>query len=137
MRKVLRDKLFTITINKAFDQVLQGCARKGEDTWLHDALMKGLVEAHVAGVAMSVEAWQGEKLVGGLFGMHLGHFFSGDSMFSWVPNASKAAFITFAMQAFSEGLSFIDCQVPSAHLQSLGGKTINRKYFEKLLSHGN
>lgn len=135
MQSLLRKGVFRITYNKAYPAVLQGCARKGEDSWLSEALMQGMLEAHQSGVAVSVEAWQGMQLVGGLIGMQIGRFFSGDSMFSLVSNASKAAFLTFAKQAFEQGLELIDCQVPSDHLRSLGGIMVTRKVFTELL-HG-
>ncbi|MEM7380108.1 MAG: leucyl/phenylalanyl-tRNA--protein transferase, partial [Bacteroidota bacterium] len=97
MRKVLREDTFRLTKNTAFSQVLEGCAtvsRKGQQgTWITDKMKEAYQVLHERGVAQSYEVWQGEELVGGLYGVDLGHVFCGESMFSKVDNASKFAFI--------------------------------------------
>ncbi len=137
MKSILRGNRFQITYNQKFESVITNCAQgKGrEDTWIHPRLKEIFIEAHLLGKAWSVESWLDHTLVGGLFGMHCGSFFSGDSMFAHSTNASKAAFLSFAVNQFDQNLKFIDCQVPSAHLASLGGFVIGRKEFLLKINH--
>ncbi len=133
MRKILRRRVFTITFDKDFEGVIRGCAeieRPGQDgTWISEDIIKAYTELHRLGYAHSAEAWQDGKLVGGCYGLIIGRVFCGESMFARVSNASKAAFLSWAQHLFSRGCAFIDCQVTTEHLLSLGGVEISRKDF--------
>lgn len=137
MKQVLKKGTFTITMNKDFPGVIAGCRkvpRAGQDgTWITPEVEAAYIALHRAGYAHSVECWQDNKLVGGFYGIQLGYNFFGESMFSLVSNASKAAFITFVTYAMEKGLTMIDCQVYSAHLASLGARMIPREEFLSII----
>lgn len=143
LRKTLNKKQFTITCNKAFDQVIKACALRGEqnprlineDTWITDDMQTAYQQLHKFGYAHSVETWQGEELVGGLYGVCLGKVFFGESMFSRVNDASKVAFASLAQSLSEQRFSVIDCQVSSDHLLSLGAREIPRSDFLTYLEH--
>lgn len=134
MKKVLRDRQFTITQNKNFEAVIRGCKemqREGQDgTWITDEMENAYIGLHHKQLAQSVEAWQNGTLVGGLYGIVIGDVFCGESMFAKVSNASKAAFITLVQ---SRQFKLFDCQVYTAHLERLGAKHIPRTDFLKFL----
>ena len=137
MRSILSQKRFRFTINKAFEQVIQQCKtikrNDQEGTWITPAMEEAYIRMHQLGFAHSAEAWLGNKLVGGLYGIRLGHVFFGESMFSSEPNASKFAFIRYVQQLQKEQVQLIDCQVYTAHLESLGAVSISRNEFSRLL----
>lgn len=137
MRSVLRRNLFSFTVNKAFEQVIRRCSsvpRRGQaGTWINPEIIRAYTLLHPGGYAVSAEAWQGNRLVGGLYGIRLGRVFFGESMFSLVSNASKAVFIQYVQQLQQEGVTLIDCQVPTSHLASLGAKSIPARTFKQLL----
>lgn len=135
MKQVLRNKAFKVTENKAFGQVILECSkikRKGQDdTWITNEMVAAYQKLHEMGYAKSVEVWQNETLVGGLYGVDLQNgVFCGESMFSKVSNASKVGFITFVQNSHYK---LIDCQVYTKHLASLGGEDIPRKQFIEFL----
>ena len=125
MRKILRDENFTFTENKNFREVMEACRdanRRDQDgTWITDELVEAFVKLHELGKAKSVEVWQNGELVGGLYGLQIGRVFCGESMFSKVSNASKAGFIYFILKN-KQDIDLIDCQIHSAHLESLGAE---------------
>ena len=133
MDKILKQKKFQFTFNKAFTQVIQNCktiSRKNQDgTWITPAIQQAYTQLHQQGYASSAEAWLNGELVGGLYGVRLGNIFFGESMFSNVSNASKFAFINYVKQLQNEGVVLIDCQVYTEHLESLGAVMIDRKEF--------
>jgi len=137
MRKILNGNFFKITYDENFEEVIRNCAEKKRPnqngTWITDDIIEAYKELHQLGFVHSAEAWQDEKLVGGCYGVLLGKVFCGESMFANVPNASKAAFLTFAELLFAKGLAFIDCQIPTKHLISLGGEEMSRNEFLALL----
>jgi leucyl/phenylalanyl-tRNA--protein transferase len=137
LRKTIRKQTFSISINKAFNSVIQACsrtARPGQDgTWITDAMYHAYVELHKAGYAHSVEAWHNQQLVGGLYGVAIGRVFFGESMFCHETDASKVAFACFVKHVQKLGFQLIDCQVYTNHLQSLGAKQIPRQQFINLL----
>jgi len=137
MRKILNGDVFKITYDENFDGVINACAEKKRPnqagTWITDDIIEAYIELHQLGFVHSAEAWQDGILVGGCYGVLLGKVFCGESMFANVPNASKAAFLTFAESLFAKGLAFIDCQIPTKHLISLGGEEMARNDFLKLL----
>ena len=128
MRQVLRNCRFTVTVNQAFPQVIEACAsikRNGQTgTWITNNMTEAYIELYKMGFAKSVEVWDNDELVGGFYGLDLGNdVFCGESMFSKVSNASKAAFITFVQNT---NYKIIDCQIHTYHLESLGGRAIPR-----------
>jgi leucyl/phenylalanyl-tRNA--protein transferase len=137
MYKVLRRGDFTIALDRDFSGVIGSCAgvsRPGQDgTWITEDIVRAYMELHRLGWAHSAEAYSDGKLSGGCYGIRLGNAFFGESMFARKANASKAAFLTLAKLLFEDGLAFIDCQVRTDHLESLGGEEMGRKDFLKLL----
>jgi leucyl/phenylalanyl-tRNA--protein transferase len=137
MQKIFNKKIFTITYDENFEGVIRGCAEKKrpnqKGTWITNDIIEAYTRLHRLGWAHSAEAWQDGKLVGGCYGLLLGRVFCGESMFANVPNASKAAFLSFAKLLFENGVGFIDCQVPNSHLKSLGGEEMARNDFLELL----
>lgn len=137
MQSVLNNGTFRFTINRAFNKVLQNCksiTRKDQEgTWITPEVQKAYTELHELGYAHSAEAWMNGELVGGLYGIKLGNVFFGESMFSTISNASKFAFINYVRQLQKENIALIDCQVYTAHLESLGAKMIKREIFMDLL----
>ncbi|MCO4293608.1 leucyl/phenylalanyl-tRNA--protein transferase [Solitalea sp. MAHUQ-68] len=134
MRQVMRSNKFKITVNQNFEQVIASCkyiVRKDQpDTWITKEMQQAYIQLHQLGYAHSVEVWQKEELVGGLYGINLGRVFFGESMFHLVSNASKAAFIYLAQQF---PFSIIDCQMETEHLKSLGGQSIPLEDFLLIL----
>ncbi len=132
MKKILRDDVFTFTENKCFEEVIKNCAkinRKDQNgTWLTEEMIKSYTQFHLFGKAKSIEVWQNNELVGGLYGLDLGNVFCGESMFAKVSNASKAGFIWFIEQ-YKSKFTVIDCQVYTHHLESLGAKEIPKQQF--------
>jgi leucyl/phenylalanyl-tRNA--protein transferase len=137
LRKTIRKQKFSISINQAFDSVIQACSRTprpGQNgTWITDEMYHAYVELHQAGYAHSVEAWHNQQLVGGLYGVAIGHVFFGESMFSHETDASKVAFVCFVKYLQKLGFQLIDCQIYTNHLQSLGAQSISRLKFMQLL----
>ena len=136
MKKILREGKFTFTENKCFEEVMKNCQaaeRKGQDgTWITDEMIKAYSTLHRFGKAKSIEVWENDELVGGLYGVDLGHIFCGESMFAKVSNASKAGFICF-VEKYKNIYQLIDCQVYTEHLASLGAKEIPKREFLKIL----
>lgn len=137
MLQVMRKGNFEFHTNTHFAEVIGSCKllqRKGQDgTWITDELEASFIQLHKMGVAHSAETWMDGKLVGGLYGIRMGPFFFGESMFSKVSNASKFAFISYVQQLKKEGVILIDCQVHTDHLKSLGAEMIARDQFIWLL----
>ena len=136
-KKFMRNTNFQITFNKSFTEVVNACAkvkRFGQNgTWITDGLKEAYNKLHEQGHAYSVEVWQNMELVGGLYGIDLGNIFCGESMFTIKNNASKIAFIHLVKELSKNKYKLIDCQVPSAHLKSLGAEEIPRSEFIKYL----
>jgi leucyl/phenylalanyl-tRNA--protein transferase len=137
MRSILRKELFTVTFNKDFRAVIYNCSdisRNGQrGTWITDDMIDAYVKLHELGYAKSVEVWQDDELVGGLYGIDLGNVFCGESMFSKVSNTSKVAFITLVQNLKVRKYTLIDCQVHNDHLESLGAREIKREEFMKII----
>jgi len=133
MRQLMRNNTFRITSNTAFEQVISQCQnspRKDQlGTWITDDMKQAYLKLHELGFAKSVEVWQDDKLVGGLYGIDLGHIFCGESMFSKESNTSKLAFIYLVQQLEKKQYKLIDCQVYNEHLESLGAREISRSEF--------
>ncbi len=136
MRQFLKKGIVRITFDRDFRGVISACRgpRPGQDgTWITAEMREAYCVLHDLGYAHSVEVWQGEELAGGLYGVSLGRAFFGESMFSAIPNASKAALITLVAQLRERGFDLIDCQVDTAHLAGLGARPIPRRTFRTLL----
>jgi leucyl/phenylalanyl-tRNA---protein transferase len=138
MKQLLRNNTFTYTYNTTFTQVMENCktvSRRGElGTWISKEIIESYTQLYNKGVAISAEAWSNNELVGGLYGVRMGNLFFGESMFSKQSNASKFTFIKLVQQLQAEGVVLIDCQVYTAHLESLGAKMIDRNDFMNLLA---
>ncbi|BDS11901.1 leucyl/phenylalanyl-tRNA--protein transferase [Aureispira anguillae] len=138
MRKILRKGIFNITFDQAFEQVIYACSsipRNGQTgTWLTAEMQTAYLLLHQMGFAHSVEVWQEEELVGGLYGLSLGKCFFGESMFAQVSNASKAALIHLAQTLERRGFNMIDCQAETKHLATMGAKFISRDAFSAYLA---
>lgn len=138
MRQLLRRNAFEVTVNRCFRAVIQACReaeRAGQDgTWITPSMVDAYLRLHELGHAVSVEAWRDGLLVGGLYGIRMGAFFFGESMFSRESNASKYAFITHVGLLQEEGVEMIDCQVYTPHLESLGARFLARDAFLEKIS---
>jgi len=137
MRNIINRKQFRITFNTAFRNIITNCRdikRDGQPgTWITDDMTEAYCRLHELGFAKSVEVWQDDELVGGLYGIDLGHIFCGESMFSKVSNASKIGFIALVQQLKLANYRLLDCQVHNNHLKSLGAREIDRDNFLAIL----
>jgi len=139
MRPFLNQDKFQVTFNKNFEKVIENCGqvdRKGQDgTWITPEIKENYLQLHQQGLAQSVEVWDKDNLVGGLYGIYLKdkHVFCGESMFAKASNASKFGFIKLVQKLKNEGVKLIDCQIYTSHLESLGAEEIPREEFLKFL----
>jgi len=137
MHKVFKSGIFKNTFDENFEGVIRGCSEKvrpnQNGTWISEDIISAYLEMHRLGWAHSAETWLDGKLVGGCYGVLIGRAFCGESMFSNYKNASKAAFLSFAQLLFKNEVAFVDCQVPTKHLLSLGGEEMSRNDFLELL----
>lgn len=136
MRQFLKKQPYRITFDQAFRSVIAACRkpRPGrDDTWITQEMQEAYIVLHDLGYAHSVEVWQEDALVGGLYGVSLGRAFFGESMFSARANASKAALIALVSDRADLAFDLIDCQVETTHLGSLGARLIPRSEFKALL----
>jgi len=138
MRNILNRNTFTVTFNQNFSEVISNCStikREGQrGTWISQEMREAYCKLNEMEIAKSVEVWQNNELVGGLYGIDLGDVFYGESMFSKVSNASKIAFISLAQHLKKKNYKILDCQVYNEHLDSLGCREIDRDDFMKLLN---
>lgn len=145
LAKTVKNKIFEIRFNSSFEDVMRSCAavreQSDEGSWITEEFVRSYTQLHDYGLAMSVEAWQDDELVGGLYGVRLGRVFFGESMFFTKRDASKVALWTLCNQSDRLGIELIDCQQSTPHLTSLGAREISRDEFVKLImqktvSHG-
>ena len=140
MRNILNRNIFKVTFNQNFREVISNCQKIKRDgqngTWITNDMIEAYCKLNELGIAKSVEVWQNDELVGGLYGIDLGHIFCGESMFSKVSNASKVAFIALANQLKAANYKVLDCQVYNEHLESLGCREIERGEFMRILKSG-
>ncbi len=133
LRRTLRAGRFQVRADTAFEQVIRRCAeqrRPGQDgTWITPEMIQAYSRLHRRGVAHSFEAWDGEGLAGGLYGVSLGAAFFGESMFADRPDASKVAFVSSVEWLAARGFDLVDCQVRTAHLERFGAREIPRREF--------
>ena len=137
MRTLLNKKKYTFSLNEDFEGVIHNCSKlryEQEGAWLGEDIIKAYTELHRQGFAASVEVWEEERLVGGLYGVNIGSAFFGESMFSLVPSGSKLALIHLAKTMQELNGSIIDCQLKTAHLESMGGRYISYDEYMKLIS---
>jgi leucyl/phenylalanyl-tRNA--protein transferase len=128
----LRRPDYAVTIDRAFVAVMRACAAprsRDDGTWITDEMVDAYTALHRAGIAHSLEVWQGELLTGGIYGVALGRAFFGESMFSRMTDGSKVAITWLAAQLARWDVPFIDCQLPSDHLASLGAILVTRQEF--------
>jgi len=147
LRKLARKQLYTVTLNKAFERVIHACAdiprtnphtqETSQDTWITQDMQKAYVYLHQLGLAHSVEVWDGDTLVGGLYGVGVGKVYCGESMFHTKSNTSKLAMLALVEHMKHHQMAFIDCQLPTDHLASLGAKSISRNEFIEKLQANN
>ena len=138
MRQLMKTTSLRVTINQDFEGVISGCAtaqnrNQEEGAWLGPEIMMAYTELHRQGFAASVEVWDDERLVGGLYGVNLGTSFFGESMFSLVPNASKLALIFLARTFGALGGKLIDCQFETPHLKTMGGRYISYEEYIRII----
>lgn len=133
MRNVINQGIFKVTFNQAFREVMLHCQsvkREGQyGTWISDDMIEAYCKLHELGKAMSVEVWQNDILVGGLYGVDMHPVFCGESMFSRVSNASKMAFIALVNYLKTNHYTLLDSQIYNDHLHSLGCREIQREEF--------
>jgi leucyl/phenylalanyl-tRNA--protein transferase len=136
LRRRLNGKVFDVRANTAFRDVMLACAapRDGQDgTWITADMIKAYCALHELGHAHSVEAWQGERLAGGIYGVHIGRMFFGESMFHRAADASKVALVHLVQRLRRMGVLLMDCQQETAHTASMGGRPISRGEFKRWL----
>jgi leucyl/phenylalanyl-tRNA--protein transferase len=137
VRNYINRKVYTVTIDQDFESVMRRCGsvrRVGqEDTWIMPEMIEAYTALHHLGYAHSVEVWEGDQLVGGLYGVALGMIFFGESMFAEKPNASKIGFIHLARHLEEKGFLWIDCQQDTPHMRTLGADLIEEDDFLDIL----
>ena len=127
LARVIRRGAFTIRVDTRFEDVMRACAeRPGEGTWISEEILAGYLALHRLGLAHSVEAWQGDALAGGLYGVHLGRAFFGESMFHRVTDASKVALAALVDRLQRRGFTLLDTQWTTPHLEQFGAMEIAR-----------
>ncbi len=132
LRQLFHKQAFSIECNKAFETVMRRCAERDE-TWISEGLIRSYIRLHAMGYAHSVEAWQGDLLVGGLYGVSLGGAFFGESMFSAVTGASKLCLVALVGRLNERRYQLLDTQYLTPHLASLGAMEIPRdEYLDRL-----
>lgn len=140
LNKVIKKGAFTLTIDRAFDRVINECARvpreKQRGTWIVAEMVEAYCRLHASGFAHSVEAWADNRLAGGLYGVSLGRCFFGESMFTLVSNASKVAFVALVQYLQSLNFTLIDCQISTDHLIRFGAREISRTRYLRELEEG-
>ncbi len=139
LQKIIDKKIFSVKSNENFEEVIKNCAsikRKHEDdTWISEDFIEAYTNLHHLEIANSIETYQNNELVGGLYGLLIGDVFCGESMFAKVSDASKVAFYYLCQQAKQNDIKLIDCQVYNDHLASLGAYEISREEYLKILQN--
>ena len=139
LAKTIRQQKFRITYNQCFAEVMRGCAtmpRQEGKTWINRTIHRLYNALHAKGFAHSVEVWDGDELVGGLYGIALGRAFFGESMFSRARDASKVALVSLAARLEAAGYAFMDAQFTTPHLEQFGIKEIPKKEYQGVLAFG-
>lgn len=131
IRQLKKDR-YQFSLSHAFEQVVRACAEPrayAQETWISDGIIAGYRGLHAVGLAHSVEVWEQDQLVGGLYGVQIGRAFFGESMFSRQTDVSKMAFCFLMKLCAASGFEWVDCQLPNDHLLSLGATTLPRQEF--------
>ena len=140
-KSFLKKKEYRVSFNENFEDVIESCSNikrvNQKGTWITNGLKQSFIELHQMGYAHSVEVWQNGVIIGGLYGLDLGNIFCGESMFSIKSNASKVGLYFLCQELKLNNYRFIDCQVPSQHLRTLGAVEISRDNFLKKLFNQN
>jgi leucyl/phenylalanyl-tRNA---protein transferase len=138
MKKFMKKTSYTVTFDTSFKEVITSCAKMREvsGTWITKEMQEAYCNLHSLNLAHSVEVWENDKLIGGLYGVSIGRCFFGESMFSKKINGSKFGFITLVEFLKQKGFIIIDCQVHTNYLESLGAEHISRKEFLKIIKKG-
>jgi len=137
LRRLAREGRWRLTLDRAFERVMQACAEPRADqegTWITMRMREAYAAMHRAGLAHSVEVWEGDALIGGLYGVAIGRMFYGESMFALRADASKVALAALVRTLQRSGFRVIDCQQDTAHLASLGARAIDREQFLQIVS---
>lgn len=132
LNKLLKKKPYKVTLNHAFNDVIVLCANapfRSDDTWIVDDMMQAYQNLHEQGLAHSIEVWDGEELVGGLYGVAINGYFSGESMFYKKNNASKFALVALSEHLKTVGITLIDCQITNPFLEDMGCFEVSRTEF--------
>ncbi len=132
LRRTILRKPFDLSLDMAFEDVVRGCADRDE-TWINDTIFRGYFALHRLGHAHSIEAWEGDELVGGVYGVSLGRAFFGESMFSTRTDASKVALATLVAHLRATGYRLFDTQFLTDHLVRLGAEEVSRARYHELL----
>jgi leucyl/phenylalanyl-tRNA--protein transferase len=133
LQRTIRQGRFTVTINRDFDGVIRGCADREEGTWIVPEMIKAYREFHRLGHAHSIEVWEGDELAGGLYGVAIGGFFAGESMFTRIRDASKVALVCTAARLRQRGFQLFDTQCITEHTAKFGAIEIPRKEYLRRL----
>lgn len=138
LKRLAKSSTWQWSVNRAFEEVIHACSLPrsyAEDTWIHEEMIQAYTELHKLGYAHSFEVWEGEALVGGLYGLKIGQIYFGESMFHRKSNASKIAFWALNNLCQHSQIQLIDCQLPNPHLESLGASIMPRDIFLKGLDN--
>lgn len=133
LRTLVRRGVFAVTVNRAFGDVVAACADRAEGTWISPEIHEAYGRLHDLGFAHSVEAWCGETLAGGLYGVSIGAAFFGESMFHRVTNASKVALVALVDRLRERGFQLLDVQFATDHLRRFGTVEIPRRDYQRRL----
>ena len=135
LARVVRSARFTVRIDAGFENVMRACATRRDDgTWINEEILESYVTLHRLGLAHSVETWQEDKLVGGLYGVHLGGAFFGESMFHHVTDASKVALVALVDRLNRKAFRLLDIQWVTPHLKQFGAVNVPRRTYLKVLA---
>lgn len=135
LRRTLKKNPFTITVDRDFEGVIRACAAAHGETWISKEIIRAYTQIHQDGFAHSVEVRRGDELVGGLYGVHLGGAFFGESMFHRATDASKVALVALVERLRAGGFSLLDTQWTTPHLEQFGTLEIPREEYLLLLRH--
>lgn len=129
LSRTIRQKKYRVSADTSFEQVVRRCADSRSVTWISERMIQVMTQLHQLGHAHSVETWEGDLLVGGLYGVAIGQVFFGESMFSIRPDASKVALVRLGQVLTGMGFVLIDCQLGNPHLKRMGAEFIPRQVF--------
>jgi len=137
MGRLIRSRPWIVTVNYRFQEVIEACAEiirpDQTGTWISDEMKEAYIDLHRHGNAHSIEVWDNDVMIGGLYGVLIGKIFYGESMFSHQSNASKYGFLSLAKWLFQNGCTLIDCQQDTDHMRSLGTTLVDKKAFWELI----